>query len=62
MPALAGWLRQRLELFLLNGGLVATVLAALVVRPSPRPRPRPRPANPAGEPLPLLLLLPARRR
>ena len=60
MPALAGWLRQRLELFLLNGGLVATVLAALVVRP--RPRPRPRPANPAGEPLPLLLLLPARRR
>ena len=46
MPALAGWLRQRLELFLLNGGLVATVLAALVVRP-PAP-----PAPPAGGPSP----------
>ena len=54
MPALAGWLRQRLELFLLNGGLVATVLAALVVRPPPR---RPRP--PGDLPL---LRLPARRR
>ena len=49
MPALAGWLRQRLELFLLNGGLVATVLAALVVRP-PTPPGNPFPSSSSSRP------------